>query len=110
MGVVIDEVFVSLIGNDYEVALNRECGNFLRLAAREYKSAGILWGVVVDGPRLWSGKLLQSIANSIATGRDCRNQQRPGLRSGNKVANGRPVWGEDQRIVAGIEHALEGSV
>ena len=92
---VIDQILVGLVGNDDQIALNGERGNLFRLGAHKDYAARILRGVVVDGPRLGRGELLQSIPDAVAARADGGHLQWPRLRPGHQVADRRPVRRED---------------
>jgi hypothetical protein len=70
---VIDQIFVGLVGNDDQIALDGEGGNFLGLGAREDQAAGILRRVVVDGARLcgvenWASVLRMPLRRAVLVG------------------------------------------
>ena len=75
----IHQVFVGLVGDDDQVALDGEGRNFFRLGPREDQAARILRRVVVDGARLRGGKLLERIADAIAARGNCGHEQGPRL-------------------------------
>jgi hypothetical protein len=49
--VIVEEVFVDLIGEDKEIVLDRDLGNGLQLIESEDLAARILGGVDQNGPR-----------------------------------------------------------
>jgi len=59
MFAVINQIFVGLVGNDNQVALDGECRNLLSFRAREHEAAGVLRRVVINGARLGSRKLFK---------------------------------------------------
>jgi len=106
----IDQVFVSFVGDDDEIALAGEGGNFLSFGAGENDAGGILRRVVVDGAGILRGVIFESLAQA-GFPRGCGgNEQRACLGAGDEVADRRPVRGEDEDVVASIEDALEGGV
>ncbi len=107
---VVDEVFVGFVGDDDQIAFDGEGCHFFSFGAGEDEAAGILRRVVVDGACLRRRKLLERLADSVAARGDGGNQQRPRLRAGDEIADGSPIGREDQGVIAGIEHALEGCV
>ena len=70
---VVDEVFVSLVGDDDEVALLREARDLLGLLAREDDAGRVLRRVVVDGARPRGRVARERLAEALAArlvGRD----------------------------------------
>ena len=50
---IVNQIFVSFIRNDDQIAFDRKRGDLFRLGASKDDTAGILRRVVVDAPRIW---------------------------------------------------------
>jgi hypothetical protein len=107
---VVDEVFVGFVGDDEEIAFAGKSCDLFGLGAREDGAGGILRRVVVDGAGGGSGEGFQRLADSVAARRGGGDEERASFGAGDEIADGGPVRREDEDVVAGIEHGLEGSV
>ncbi len=106
----IDKVLVGLIGDNDEIVLFCECGDFFRFGAREDDTGRILRRVEVDGARGGRGVVLQRRGEAVAPRCGGRDHHRSRLGQRDHVADGSPEGGENEYVVAGIEHGLEGNV
>jgi len=76
---VIDKIFIGLVGNDNQVALDGKGSNLFGLSPSEHETAGILRRVVINCPRLRRRELLERVADPLRlavavgmrSGRDC---------------------------------------
>src|SRR5437588_5485558 len=103
----VDQIFVSLVCEDDDVALLREARDLLGLLAREDDAVRVLRRVEVDGARALcrvASKRLDEASFACLGGGD-ENGRALAVRD--EVFDGSPVGREDQNLVAWVDDRLE---
>ena len=107
---LINQILIRFVCNHDQVMLTGKGGHFFRFRAREDRAGGVLRGVVINGPGIWRGEVLQRPGKTCAARRRCRHQQSPRLAACNHLPNRRPIGREEQHVVSRVEHRLKGNI
>ena len=103
----VNEVFVSLVGDDDETSLLREARDCRGLVAREDHTVRILRSVEIDGARARGRVARKYLGEAVPASFGCRHEHGYSVAVRDEVFDRRPVRREDQNLVAGIYDRLE---
>ncbi len=101
--IVVQEIFIDLVGDNEQVVANREVGYELKLITREYLSRWIAWSVENDCSRLVRDRLLTLLATKYPSRWMHGHIHRNAIESLQRVYVITVVRLEDDDFISGIE-------